>query len=287
MDANECDHFNIFVSDWEPAPGWLDSGTVVCAVGDVHGQFGHLTALVNWIRANALADRHQSNHLIMLGDYIDRGPKSIGCLAYLGRLELPGVAVICLRGNHDHYLERILFDPNYDFDLIDEWVGNGGDSTLNELGLQREDLYRLELDGLRERLLTQMPGAALDCLTGLRSSTRLDGYLFVHAGVHPEGPFDAEDIKALLWIREPFLSGEGWSHDFVAVHGHAIRGPDVKRHRIACDSGAYRTNILTCAQFKDRSVRFIAATPAPDLFGLERVPNRRLSSATERWTRVQ
>ena len=73
-------------------------------------------------------------------------------------------------------------------------------------------------------------------------------------------------------LREPFLSGRDWRHPFTAVHGHTIRGPEVLPHRIAIDSGAYRTGVLTAVQLADERLRFFCVTSEPKLKAFKRLP---------------
>jgi serine/threonine protein phosphatase 1 len=281
----ERESFNIFVSDWEASPGRLDPNTVVCAIGDVHGQLGHISALVDWLSSNALSDPAKSRHLITLGDYVDRGQSSLGVMDFIGRLNMPDVGITRLRGNHEVYLEAFLNDPSCDFGLIDEWRFNGGGQTLFEMGITNDDLWKGDMAALREQAKKRMSTAALQCLSELQNVALVGDYLFVHAGVYPNEQLDLNDVETLTWIREPFLAGEQWDHNFVVVHGHTPCGPDVKAHRVACDSGAYYTGVLTCAQFENNNVRFIATTSAPDLGGLARIKKRREVTA-ERWIRV-
>jgi serine/threonine protein phosphatase 1 len=192
--------------------------TVVYAIGDIHGQLGHLAALTEWLAANVLSQPVRSRHLVLLGDYIDRGHDGIGVLSYLGILELPGVSITKLIGNHDLYLEAFLHDPGCNFNLIEEWMSNGGKKTLAQLGLSYEDFYRDDIATLRSRASPQIPQAALRCLADLQLSARIGNYLLVHAGVHPVRPVDLNDVEALTTLREPFLSGVRWQHDFVVVH---------------------------------------------------------------------
>ena len=44
-------------------------------------------------------------------------------------------------------------------------------------------------------------------------------YLFVHAGIRPGVPLDAQDPEDLIWIRDEFLLDRR-DHGFVVVHGH-------------------------------------------------------------------
>ncbi len=46
----------------------------------------------------------------------------------------------------------------------------------------------------------------------------------------------------------------------MAEHGPYDLRPDVRAHRIAVDSGAYATGILTAVVLKDDRLRFVAAT---------------------------
>jgi serine/threonine protein phosphatase 1 len=286
VDTDDREDVHIFVSNWEPAPSRLDSNVVVCAIGDVHGQLKHLSHLTEWIRVNVLNDPALLRHIIMLGDYVDRGPSGIATLDFVGRLALSDVKITRLVGNHDIFLDTFLHDECCDFDLIDLWTSVGGRATLAELGISDRDLLRRDMKELREKAVKRITASALACLNDLEVATFVGNYLFVHAGIHPQRIFDRENVEELTWIREPFLSGERWQHGFAVVHGHTPCGPDVKPHRIAVDSGAFSSGVLTCAQLRETSVRFIAATHARDLRALDTLPGRR-KLVTEQWIQVQ
>jgi len=283
---HDRENFHIFVSNWEPAPRRLDSNVVVCAIGDVHGQLKHLAHLMEWVRVNVLNDPSLLRHMILLGDYVDRGPSGVATLDFLGRLELSDVTVTRLVGNHEMFLSTFLYDESCDFDLIDLWIANGGRATLAELGINERDLLWCDMKALREKAMRCMTASAIACLNDLQVATFVGDYLFVHAGKHPQRAFDREDIEELTCIREPFLSGQQWQHEFAVVHGHTPCGPDVRPHRIAVDSGAYYSGVLTCAQLREASVRFIAATQASDLNALDTLTGRR-KLVTEQWVQAE
>ena len=71
-----------FRSSWEPAPRATPAGTMLFAIGDVHGHLEHLDALLAQLRPEiARADRSGvACELVMIGDYVDRGPDSLGVL---------------------------------------------------------------------------------------------------------------------------------------------------------------------------------------------------------------
>jgi serine/threonine protein phosphatase 1 len=74
---------------------------------------------------------------------------------------------------------------------------------------------------------------------------------FVHAGIDPDKPLDAQSGHDLIWIREPFLS-DGRDHGRLIVHGHTPQGdglPDFRGNRLNLDTGAVFGGALTAAAF--------------------------------------
>jgi serine/threonine protein phosphatase 1 len=275
---------HIFISDWEPAPGRLPPGTSAWAIGDVHGQLDLLNALLTAVETEVAAAPPGPRHLILLGDYIDRGPENIAALERAANVDIPGVTVTALMGNHEEILDEFLNGERIDWDFLDSWAMNGGQSTLANLGVGPGDLRRLTASALTDQVRQRAPESVRHALATLQIGLRLGDYLFVHAGVHPRHALEDDARQRLTTIREPFLTGKGWIHDFAVVHGHSIIGPDIARHRIAVDSGAFMTGILSCVELSGDEARFIVASRAPDLDALRRIPGRRALSG-ERWRR--
>jgi serine/threonine protein phosphatase 1 len=273
---------SLFVSDWEPAPARAPAGVTAWAIGDVHGQRDLLDALLAAVEGQMARAPPGPRHLVLLGDYIDRGPENIAALRRAAELTIPGATVTALWGNHEEFLDEFLHDPAVDGAFLEFWIANGGLNTLRDLGLRPGEIRRRDAAAVIEQVRAQVPPGVRAALAALKTSLRLGGYLFVHAGVHPRHPFVADASQRPTTIREPFLTGAGWIHDFAVVHGHTIIGPDVAPHRIAVDSGAFWTGVLTCVELRDESARFIVASREPDLEKLRRIPERRPLSA-ERW----
>jgi serine/threonine protein phosphatase 1 len=272
----------IFVSDWRAAPGRLPENEIVCAIGDAHGQLSHLLALTGWLDRNVFRLQDRRSDLVTLGDYVDRGPHGIGVLEFLEQYHPLGVRVTRLRGNHDMFLETFLHDETINLEFVAMWLENGGGATARELGIEPADFYRGDLRTLQARARARLPAAAARCLAGLRISERIGSYLFVHGGVDPRRPPEDHDVLELVTMREPFLSGVGWRHGFVVVHGHTVCGPDIRAHRIACDSGAFLTGVLSCVQIEADRLRFIIATEAAGPAALGQIPAQKALAVT--WT---
>ena len=238
---------SIFTSAWQTAPKTLPPGSTVCAIGDVHGCIALLRPMIAYHGAKILL-RDGQGCLVLIGDHIDRGPASLETLAYVRDLALPDRDIVRLLGNHDVFLALITGDEEIDVAFVEAWLDVGGESTFRELGLGREDLFRLTVDELRDLVRARLPPGMPGFLAGLTKSHRIADYLFVHAGLDPSTPIGDHDLSDLVMIREPFLAGTGWSHNVTVVHGHTIRGHEVLPHRIAIDTGAFRTGLLSCLQ---------------------------------------
>jgi serine/threonine protein phosphatase 1 len=248
---------------------------MLLAIGDVHGHLEHLDALVDLLRPEILAATRtgKRSELILIGDYVAKGPDSLGVLRRAA--ELPrklGIPVHALRGNHDQHLTDLLLADDPDPRRLAAWVGNGGAAALAELGIREAETAGLDPSQLVERARTAAAPRLLAALERLQPYRRVGGYVFVHAGVHPERPLADHEPHELLSLREPFLSARDWRQPFVVVHGHTIRGPEVQPHRIAIDSGAYRTGVLTALQLEDDRLRFWCVTSDPGLKAFRRLP---------------
>lgn len=79
------------------------------AIGDVHGETGHLFQLLG-----CLPTLDSSDTLVFLGDYLDRGPCSAQVVDYIRRLpESTPARVVALRGNHEDAWLRVV-DAGWD-----------------------------------------------------------------------------------------------------------------------------------------------------------------------------
>ena len=78
------------------------------AIGDVHGELEPLTDVLAQIEGDLCSD----DTVVFLGDYIDRGPRSMECIERI--LEFSAATpskVVTLLGNHEEWLLRTLDDP--------------------------------------------------------------------------------------------------------------------------------------------------------------------------------
>lgn len=214
----------------------------IYAVGDVHGRLDLLLKLEDAIAAHA-ARWTKDVWIVLLGDYIDRGPESAQTLEHLINSPKHGFQRICLSGNHEHAMLEALSNPK----TFSWWCRYGGLETLASYGVS---LSSLDTEGhdwetIRRALSAYIPHRHRDFLTGLPVLLQVPGYIFVHAGLVPGVPLQDQSDYDLRWVRDAFLQSD---HDFdhVVVHGHTIvEHVTISGRRIAVDTGAYQTGRLS------------------------------------------
>jgi serine/threonine protein phosphatase 1 len=256
-----------FRSNWERAPRLTLPGTTLLAVGDVHGCSAHLVAMLTLLGSVIAQACEQGRRceLVMIGDYIDRGPDSLGVLKRLGGLEETlGIPVHLLQGNHDQFLIEFLHVMPQP-DVLDSWCANGGHTTLAECGVEPHEIQSTDPAEISARVRARLGPRLIELLRGLAPYWLSGGYLFVHGGVDPARPLETHSVDDLVWLREPFLSGEGWQHPFAVVHGHTPFGPEVFPHRIGIDSGCFGTGVLTAVELAGDCLRFHGVATIGDL----------------------
>jgi serine/threonine protein phosphatase 1 len=217
----------------------------VVAIGDVHGCLEELRTLLDGLRSES------ARPLVLIGDYIDRGPWSRAALELVMELVSRG-DTFALLGNHEASLLEFLDAPASPEAV--RFLLNGGGSTLQSYS-DVPGSFRVPPDHVA--FLRSLP---LVCET--------EDHYFVHAGL-PQLPVELMDAgvhrEDLLWIREQFLEA---SYDWgkVVVHGHTPRMEvEVTPRRIDIDTGCVFQNKLTALLLPERScveVRRYAPMPS-------------------------
>lgn len=221
----------------------IPTGRRVYAIGDVHGRLDLLHDLLRRI-----ADDHKARggevacEIILLGDLIDRGPDSAGVVELARAWVDPMMTLVTLKGNHEASLQAVLEGETR---WLLSWLSYGGQACLESYGLDPAVLMSGELEMIISAARKAVPASHQSFIASLPLMARRGDYAFVHAGVKPGVPLEAQVEADLIWIRDEFLDSPV-DHGAVIVHGHTIRPEiELRPNRIGIDTGAYRSGKLS------------------------------------------
>ena len=174
----------------------------IYAIGDSHGCLNELKALDQMILDDLQARPIESHKIIFLGDYVDRGPASAGCLQYLLERRTADPNVVCLKGNHEDKMVEFLANP---IKLADSFLTYGGDTLAASYGVDAPSLSVSDdvMQKFCETLQAAVPAHHLDFIDSLLSHVILGDYMFVHAGIRPNVPLDEQTAVSYTHLTLP------------------------------------------------------------------------------------
>lgn len=229
-------------------------GLRLYAIGDVHGCLDALEAMVGLIAEDL--DRHPAPdwRMVLLGDYVDRGPDSRGVLGWVMARVAEGRTTAVL-GNHDAMFLEAMERP--DGPTLETWLAIGGVPTIASYGVAPREIPTRP-GGVQAVLAAAVPGAHRAFLAGLPLWHRAGDFFFVHAGIDPARPLDAQDPDDLIWIRRPFLDSDA-EHAAVVVHGHTpVETVELRPNRIGLDTGCVFGGALSCLVIEGAERRLLS-----------------------------
>jgi serine/threonine protein phosphatase 1 len=245
------------IGNWHLQPPSIAPGERIYAIGDVHGHFDLFAKLIALINADAKISPAEQTKIIVIGDLIDRGPHSAEVVECLRKYTDQSDRMIVLKGNHEQVMVQAL---RGDLEALNAWLQFGGDTTLDSWGVSR-DAIEGPLPELFRAAVNAVPQDVLRWLERLPLTHRSQDFFFVHAGIRPGVDLDEQRPADMLWITDDFLDVQE-PHQAVIVHGHSIceHGPEILRHRIGLDTGAYRTGRLSAVGFEGSRQWMLSAT---------------------------
>lgn len=163
-------------------------------ISDIHGCYEEFLALLeHWQREREL--------LVLVGDYIDRGPQSKEVVAYIQQLQRTyGEQVVVLQGNHDAMLLEFIAEPVGS--LANRFLRNGGEQTL--ASFIGEPLQMMTAVEQAQYMMTHFADT-LDYLAHLPMMYEWGAVLFTHAGFDVTKPLAEQTSHDLLWQRQHYI----------------------------------------------------------------------------------
>lgn len=198
------------------------------AIGDIHGCLTALDTLLDSLQLRPL------DRLVLLGDYIDRGPNSRGVIERLLELERQGDHIF-LRGNHEAWM----MSGAIDYSMFHSWWDVGGAETMDSYGTHD---------------LNDIPNSHWLFIERTRLFYETETHIFVH-GASGQGPLEETGEQWLLWSRiyniEPHPSGKR----VICGHTSQKNGRPLDRGFAVCiDTHAYGGNWLTALEVNTNEV---------------------------------
>lgn len=198
-------------------------------IPDLHGRADLLDLALARIDAHAAGN---AATLVVLGDYVDKGPDSRGVIARLrAGMPVPWRTAM-LKGNHDALMVAALRGDI----AMEDWLEKGGDTALASYGGDAAEVPVHDIAWLDGRPLFYEDAHRV----------------YLHAGVDPALPLRQQEALVLLTKRydDDDDSGLGAKH---VVHGHDRHpdGPLLLENRSNLDTNAWKTGRLVIGVFED------------------------------------
>ena len=194
------------------------------AIGDIHGCLKSLKTLLQFVQPVA------KDVVIMLGDYVDRGPDSKGVIDYL--IDWPWEAkLILLKGNHEIIMDESAFSADH----LNYWCQVGGLETIASYDARYANIPKSHWEFIRNTL----------------PYYETEKVIYVHGGVGPKKPLVKQNPVNLAWRRFP--DAKQHRSGKLVVCGHTIQRkgkPTDKGHTVCIDTAACRGRWLTCFNAK-------------------------------------
>jgi len=243
---------------------------MIFAMSDVHAHHDAMKKRIDQIIPYL---KSEDNKLVLLGDFIDRGPESYECLqlAFNLQQEYGSDKVIVLRGNHEEWFLDFIYDVG------DEWLAE--DDNYRTSGTFLFDEQKKTLSNLygREEILTYIK----DCIKTnhkqlIQWVKKLPYYyetptqIFVHAGVDEEIP--EEEIEyCTLGTPEYVFTGKfppttgRFYKDIIAGHvaaasfKHDFRTNDIffdGESHFYIDGSTAKTRRILCLVYDEKTKKY-------------------------------
>ena len=211
------------------------------AIGDIHGNLDELNNLLELV----LPRLKPQDTLVFLGDYIDRGPDSKGCIERIVQLKARAhCTVVTLLGNHEQWMLRTLDNPTRNSWLLAmeglETIWSYSEGAAKEITNAMETLGpRMLIDHSPlpyQAFFDAIPNEHIRFFRELQPYHESPDVICVHGGMSLDGVLDPSDVNLHVW--GPIGFPEDYQGTRPVVYGH-------RHDAILCPDGSVRPNIGT------------------------------------------
>lgn len=239
---------------------------MIFAISDIHA---HKKQLKEWIEAIGVNELKSGKHkLILLGDYIDRGPDSYGVLQMIyDYQQCFGDNLVALRGNHEEWF------LDYMHGIGDEWLVEDCKLQTSRTFLKQEQLEKVQDMALNGRVqdvyeyiincINENHKTLMKWLNHLPYFYETENQIYVHAGIDEEAGdlWKYGTAEFIFTGKYPPTKGK-FLKDIIAGHVWAKHVSRDKNHRgvfydgmshFYIDGSVARTKQLLCLAYDEDS----------------------------------
>ncbi len=188
-------------------------------IGDIHAHKSYLENLLKKVEFS------ENDELFLLGDYIERGEKSLDTLHYVMELSKQK-NVHTLLGNNDAFIFKIINNP-YEFDVehiynyVQERVKWHGTNTIVEMcGEIGEKITCIDdfLPALAKIKATYQK--EIDYIFSLPTVIDISNFTFVHGGLPDENYENFVNLNPFIFMKNDFFVNKNLNFSKFIIVGH-------------------------------------------------------------------
>ncbi|MCR8657384.1 metallophosphoesterase family protein [Paenibacillus endoradicis] len=169
----------------------------IIMISDIHGCIKPFNQMLDFIKFNPNKDK-----LILLGDYVDRGPNSKDVVDKVISL-VKEYGAIALRGNHDQRLVDLI--SNHDNSIQTKFIEHGGIETIHSYCDAKNEINEIDMNKAIS-IISENYSHHIDFLRCLPLYYEDDKHLYVHAGINPKySNWKEQSDYEFMYIKDEFL----------------------------------------------------------------------------------
>ena len=217
----------------------------VFAIGDIHGRYDLLIEAEKQI----IREPDTTKLIVILGDFVDRGPQSAQILDHFCAKSSAGVRRICLLGNHEAMMLAFIKQPK----KYSRWLDFGGKATLLSYSIPFQEIVTAPTNWNRFQTILEshIPAEHVQFLESLPIQACFGNVKFAHAGLKREDRLLGQLNDDSFDLRVEALHSWAQDDECLIVHGHfAQKSPSFTNNCLNLDTGAYASGQLTYANIR-------------------------------------
>lgn len=180
-------------------------------ISDIHGchtAFNELLALMNY--------KPGEDRLLLLGDFVDRGPSSREVVEQAIQL-VRDAGAIAIKGNHDERFVDVVYERSEQ--SLYKFSGHGGRQTAESYAGSGQGSMEELLEQLK-RVMKERYVHHLDFLDNLPLFYEDEHFIYVHAGINPQyEDWKKQPARDFMYMKDPFIK-QPTNLDKTVIFGH-------------------------------------------------------------------